>query len=69
MLLGEVELDAEPLLEGLELLDEELLDEELLLDGGVAPGIEGVCGWVGLLELGQPASSRQSDATPQKVTP
>ena len=48
-----------------ELLDELLLDElleELLLDGELALGTEGVCGWVGLLELGQPARSRHSTA-------
>lgn len=49
-------------------LDEELLelDEELLEEGedGLELGVEGVCGVVGLLALGQPLSSRQAQASP-----
>ena len=63
MLLDELLLE-ELLLEELlleELLLEELL-EELLLEGELGLGTVGVCGWVGLLELGQPASSRHSNA-------
>ena len=71
---------AELLEEGLELLGGELLDEELLeldeelleLDeelleegeDGLEVGVEGVCGVVGLLALGQPLSSRQAQASP-----
>lgn len=62
-LLSEELLSEELLLD--ELLEELLLDElleELLLEGELALGTEGVCGWVGLLELGQPARSRHSIA-------
>jgi hypothetical protein len=49
-------------------LDEELLEleEELLEEGedGLEVGVEGVCGVVGLLALGQPLSSRQAQASP-----
>jgi hypothetical protein len=45
-----------------ELLDDELLDDEDELDGGV--GIEGVCGVVGVLALGQPVSTRHKLAAP-----
>ena len=51
------------LLEELELLLEELLLDELL-EGELALGTEGTWGWVGLLELGQPASIRHRAAAP-----
>lgn len=50
----------ELLLEELELLEDEGLP---LLEGGEELGVEGVCGWVGLLELGQPDRSRHRAAT------
>ncbi len=52
----ELELELLALLE-LELLELELLELDELLEGGV-----GGCGVVGLLALGQPASSRQAPA-------
>lgn len=35
--------------------------------GGVELGVEGVCGVVGLLALGQPLSSRQAQASPASL--
>jgi hypothetical protein len=56
------------LLDELELPDELELLDELALDGlaggGALLGIDGVWGWVGLLELGQPASNRHRAAPP-----
>ena len=47
----------------LELLEDELLEEELLgEEGALVLGVEGVCGVVGLLALGQPLRSRQAHA-------
>mgnify|MGYP001827863580 CR=1 FL=1 len=65
-------LDVLVLLDELELLGElELLEELELLGelelgglGGAVLGVEGVWGWVGLLELGQPASNRHRAIPP-----